>query len=168
MWCGKEEALASSDVNPLCGVECVFLCVMYGDGFCEKKRLMGGVDDSILVAAVSQPPRRQQLKVKRQRQARTCFCLCSSSPCHVVLCCLSPVIIAWGLVLPVVNHDNTTHLFSFFFLLYFFFKKTRNALVFMALCGLHVLVSTIPEAISVFFWNGVYSGTLVNKIVIYK
>jgi hypothetical protein len=65
------------------------------------------------------------------------------------------------------HHDNTTHLFSFFSSL-FLFKKTRNALVFMALCGLHVLVSTIPEAISVFFWNGVYSGTLVNKIVIYK
>ena len=145
----------------------VFFFASCLDSFCDKKRLIGGVDDSMrnyVCSCLSAAAKTAAAGQETTAVTHLFVLLISLSRTHVVLCCLSRVIIAWVWCcrLQISWQHNAPVLF-------FFLKKKHNALVFMALWGLHVLVSTIPEAISIFiFLNGVYSGTLVNKIVTYK
>ena len=128
----------------------VFFFASCMDGFCEKKRLIGGVDDSIrnyvcscLSAAAKAAAEGEEATTGTHLFL---FVLLISLSRRAALCCLSLVIIAWVWCcrLQISWQHNAPVLF-------FFLKKKHNALVFMALWGLHVLVSTIPEAISVFF-----------------
>ena len=145
------------------------------DGFCEKKRLIGGVDDSMrnyvcsCLSAAAKAAAEGQEATTVDRHAPVSVC----APHQLVTSCSAVLLVTrdyrLGLVLPVANIMTSQRTCSPFSSSLFSLKHTHTHNALMALWGLHVLVSTIPEAISVFiFLNGVYSGTLVNKIVTYK